>query len=216
MTNDRLRVLLCDDHRIVRGGLQRMLAEDSGILVVADVGTAAEAVAAAGRLQPDIVVLDIGLPDGSGISAIGRILGASPASRVLMLTMHDDVAYLREAFASGALGYVLKAAADIELIQAIHDVARGERYVHPTLGAALLGRDTNVEGRSVSTVAGLSEREAEILRLLALGHTNPEMAEVLDLSVRTVETYRYRLQQKVGLRSRAELVRLAREMGLVR
>ncbi|WP_165440849.1 MULTISPECIES: response regulator [Protofrankia] len=209
-------MLLCDDHRIVRGGLQRMLAEDSGILVVADVGTAAEAVAAAGRLQPDIVVLDIGLPDGSGISAIGRILGASPASRVLMLTMHDDVAYLREAFASGALGYVLKAAADIELIQAIHDVARGERYVHPTLGAALLGRDTNVEGRSVSTVAGLSEREAEILRLLALGHTNPEMAEVLDLSVRTVETYRYRLQQKVGLRSRAELVRLAREMGLVR
>ncbi|KLL09838.1 response regulator [Protofrankia coriariae] len=216
MTNDRLRVLLCDDHRIVRGGLRRMLAEDSGILVVADVGTAAEAVAAAGRLQPDIVVLDIGLPDSSGISAIGRILGASPASRVLMLTMHDDVAYLREAFASGALGYVLKAAADIELIQAIHDVAKGERYVHPTLGAALLGRDTSAEGRSVSTVAGLSEREAEILRLLALGHTNPEMAEVLDLSVRTVETYRYRLQQKVGLRSRAELVRLAREMGLVK
>ncbi|HEY1969038.1 MAG TPA: response regulator transcription factor [Pseudonocardia sp.] len=213
--SDQLRVLICDDHKIVRGGLRRMLNEDPAIVVIEDVGTAAEAVAAAARTKPDVVVLDVGLPDRSGLSAIGVITEASPESRILVLTMHDDVAYLREAFVSGALGYVLKAAADVELIQAVHDVAAGIRYVHPALGAALLEKNSASEAPEESRVSGLSEREAEILRLLALGYTNPEMADMMHLSVRTVETYRYRLQQKVGLRSRAELARLARESGLV-
>jgi DNA-binding NarL/FixJ family response regulator len=213
---DQLTVVICDDHRIVRGGLRRMLAEDPTLAVIDDVGTAAEVVAAAARTRPDVVVLDVTLPDRSGLSAIGMITEASPTTRILILTMHDDVAYLREAFAAGALGYVLKAAADVELIQAVHDVAKGIRYVHPALGAALLKKKEPANGAAREAgLSGLSEREAEILRLLALGYTNPEMAEMMRLSVRTVETYRYRLQQKVGLRSRAELARLARESGLV-
>lgn len=211
---DQLRVLICDDHKIVRGGLRRMLAEDPAILVTDDVGTAAEVVATAARTKPDVVVLDVGLPDRSGLSAIGLIIAESPRTKILILTMHDDVAYLREAFAAGALGYLHKAAADIELIQAVRDVAAGIRYVDPALGAALLELNSPTPARE-TRLSGLSEREAEILRLLALGYTNPEMADMMGLSVRTVETYRYRLQQKVGLRSRAELARLARESGLV-
>lgn len=211
---DQLQVLICDDHKIVRGGLRRMLSEDPAIQIVDDVGTATEAVAAVARTKPDVVVLDVGLPDQSGLSAIGLIKEASPRTKILVLTMHDDVAYLREAFAAGALGYVLKAAADVELFQAVHDVAQGIRYVHPALGAALLERKSANVARE-SRVEALSAREAEILRLLALGYTNPEMADMMRLSVRTVETYRARLQQKVGLRSRAELARLARDSGLV-
>lgn len=208
-------MILCDDHALVREGLRRVLSDDSLIEVVADVGTAAAAVEACEAHRPDIVLLDVSLPDESGIVAIQRVLAVSPNSRILMLTMHEDVAYLREAFAEGAMGYVLKAAADVEVLQAVHEVAAGRRYVHPTLGAALLrpGSATAEEGAALA--AGLTEREKEILRNLSLGYTNPEMAEMLGLSVRTIETYRWRLQQKVGLRTRAELARLAREAGLV-
>jgi DNA-binding NarL/FixJ family response regulator len=211
-----IRLVICDDHRVVREGLRRVLSEDPELSVLADVGTAADVVQACAEHQPDVVVLDVTLPDGSGIGAIPRITAVSPASRVLVLTMHDDVAYLREAFAAGAAGYVLKAAADVELLDAVHQVHSGRRYVHPTLGAALLNGDGETSnGTAASATRGLSEREAEILRYLALGYTNTEMAEMLTLSVRTVETYRLRLQQKVGLRSRAELARLARESGLL-
>jgi DNA-binding NarL/FixJ family response regulator len=214
VVTDRIRMVVCDDHTLVREGLRRVLMEDPSIDVIADVGTAADAVEACRRHRPDIVLLDVTLPDGSGIAAIGKIAEVSPDSRILMLTMHEDVAYLREAFAEGAMGYVLKAAADVELLHAVHEVRRGVRYVHPTLGAALLEPPAPAAGEG-ALVSNLSEREKEILRYLSLGYTNPEMAEMLSLSVRTVETYRWRLQQKVGLRSRAELVRLAREAGLV-
>lgn len=210
-----VRVVICDDHKVVRAGLSRVLAEKEDIEVVADVGTASEMAAATARLHPDVVILDIALPDASGITAIEGVIRSSPKTKVLILTMHDDVAYLREAFAAGALGYVLKAAADVELIHAVHDVAAGKRYVHPELGAALLGAGGKPIDQPGDRELGLSEREVEILRLLALGHTNPEMAALLNLSVRTVETYRYRLQQKVGLRSRAELARLARDSGIL-
>jgi two-component system response regulator NreC len=211
----RIRVVLCDDHKIVRSGLRRVLTEDPGIDVIGDFGTAAEVIAEARHLTPDVVVMDIGLPDSSGIDAVGRVVHASPGTRVLMLTMHDDIAYLREAFSAGALGYVLKAAADVELIQAVHEVAAGKRYVHPVLGAALLASESASGSPQESAALGLSDRETEILRFLALGYTNSEMATMMQLSIRTVETYRYRLQQKVGLRSRAELARLARESGLL-
>lgn len=214
VVTDRIRMVVCDDHTLVREGLRRVLLEDPAIDVIADVGTAADAIEACRRHRPDIVLLDVTLPDGSGIAAIQKITEASPDSRILMLTMHEDVAYLREAFAEGAMGYVLKAAADVELLHAVHEVRRGVRYVHPTLGAALLEPPPPAAGEG-ALVSNLSEREKEILRYLSLGYTNPEMAEMLSLSVRTVETYRWRLQQKVGLRSRAELVRLAREAGLV-
>ncbi|HEX3613164.1 MAG TPA: response regulator transcription factor [Sporichthyaceae bacterium] len=217
---DPIRLVICDDHRVVREGLRRVLSEDPDLLVLADVGTSADVVGACAQHRPDVVVLDVTLPDGSGIGAIPRIAAVSPGTRVLVLTMHDDLAYLREAFAAGAAGYVLKAAADVELFDAVHQVFAGHRYVHPTLGAALIDAQTDpgpngVGKPSVSMTHGLSEREAEILRYLALGYTNTEMAQMLTLSVRTVETYRLRLQQKVGLRSRAELARLARESGLL-
>ena len=209
------RVILCDDHQIVRIGLKHLLAEDAGIEVVDDVSTAQQAIDSARRHHPDVAILDIGLPDKSGIAIVGDIMRENSDVKILMLTMHDDIAYLRESFAAGALGYVVKAAADTELIRAVYDVARGTRYVHPALGAALLNSDVaSTAARPESAISGLSVREAEILRLLALGYTNLEMAQMLALSVRTVETYRYRLQQKLGLRSRAELARLARDSGL--
>jgi DNA-binding NarL/FixJ family response regulator len=156
--------------------------------------------------------MDLSLAGEDWISATRRIAEASPNTRVLVLTMHADVAYLRQAFEAGAAGYVLKKAADVELVMAVRTVAQGNQYVHPDLGAALLEEDFS-GGRS-GQARPLSARETEILRLLALGYTNPEMANTLHLSVRTVEGYRSSIQQKLGLRSRAELAAFARDAGL--
>lgn len=210
------RVVLCDDHTIMRSGLRRILGEAPDITVVGEAGTAHAAVETVRAERPDVVVMDLALPDESGITAIERIMAASPTSRVLVLTMHDDVAYLQEAFAAGATGYVVKAAADMELLRAVREVAAGVRYVDPTLGAALLDGRSQPRSSAISPVAALSERELEILRLLALGYTNSEMARKLQLSVRTIETYRSRMQQKMGVRSRADLASLARDAGLTR
>jgi DNA-binding NarL/FixJ family response regulator len=215
VNDQQITLVICDDHAVVRGGLRLVLNADPRITVIGDVGTAHELLDAVGRANPDLVLLDIGLPGTSGVEVIQDVLSASPKSKILILTMHDDVAYLREAFAAGAHGYVVKAAAHTELIQAVHAVASGERYVHPTLGAALLTAGAvNEKLRESGQVSDLAEREVDVLRLLALGYTNSEMASMLQLSIRTVETYRYRLQQKVGLRSRAALARLAREAGI--
>ncbi|MBF6556344.1 MAG: response regulator transcription factor [Acidimicrobiales bacterium] len=215
MSGGSIRMVICDDHQVVRRGLLLVLNADPEITVIGDVGTSGAVVAVAAECHPDVVLLDLGLPDSGGIDTIAKIHQVSPTTKVLILTMHDDIAYLREAFAAGAHGYVVKAAADTELLQAVHAVAAGERYVHPALGASMLTVDrVNEKPHETGTVSKLSEREVEVLRLLALGYTNSEMATMLQLSIRTVETYRYRLQQKVGLRSRAELARLARESGI--
>lgn len=215
MSNGTIRIVICDDHEVVRGGLRLVLNADPGISVVDDVGTSQAVVASARGQRPDVVLLDLGLPDAGGVETIGEILNVSPSSRILVLTMHDDVAYLRETFAAGAHGYVVKAAAHTELLQAVRTVASGGRYVHPSLGASLLTADlANEKLRKTGSVCDLSDREIEVLRLLALGYTNSEMAKMLRLSIRTVETHRYRLQQKVGMRSRAQLARLARESGI--
>jgi two-component system, NarL family, response regulator NreC len=211
----RLRVAVCDDHSVVRAGLRTILEDDPTIEVVGEAATADEAVALAGAVRPDVFVIDLSLPDESGVSATRRIRQASAETKVLILTMHDDVAYLREAFEAGAAGYVLKKAADMELLLALRTVAAGERYVHPALGAALLDQTSLPVPPRGPAVPELSARESEILRLLALGHTNPEIAGSLHLSVRTVETYRSNIQLKLGVRSRAELARLARESGLL-
>ncbi|HEY1971993.1 MAG TPA: response regulator transcription factor [Pseudonocardia sp.] len=215
MSEEMIRVVLCDDHAVVRGGLRLVLNADPGISVIDDVGTSRAVVASARERKPDIVLLDLGLPDVGGVETIAEIRRASPSSRIVILTMHDDVAYLREAFAAGAHGYVVKAAAHTDLLQAVHTVAAGGRYVHPALGASLATADSvNEKLRKAGAVGDLSEREVDVLRLLALGYTNSEMAKMLRLSIRTVETHRYRLQQKVGVRSRAQLARLARESGI--
>ena len=210
---DALRVALCDDHAIVRGGLRRIL-EEQGIVVVGEAGSAAEAEELARGTMPDVFVMDLGLPDVSGIEATARVRRASPGTAVLVLTVHDDVAYLRRAFEAGATGYLVKDAADVDLVAAVRTVGAGAQYVHPTLGAALLG-GASTDHRLTGPGGELSERELEVLRHVALGLTNAEIAEQLYVSVRTVETHRSHIHQKLGVRSRAELVRLARDAGLL-
>ncbi len=178
------------------------------------VSTGKGAVALAGTCLPDVFVMDLGLPDGSGIDATASVVRISPATRVLVLTGHDDVAYLRRAFEAGAAGYLIKDAADIELVQAVRLVASGKQYVHPTLGAALLAPDAS-PARLGGPGGELSDRELEVLRMMALGLTNAEIAKQLYVSVRTVETHRSHIHQKLNVRNRAELVRRAKEAGLL-
>ncbi|MFP5318189.1 MAG: response regulator [Acidimicrobiia bacterium] len=209
-----VRVALCDDHGVVRSGLRHILEAEPDLTVVGEAASAAEAVELAARRQPDVLVMDVGLPDGSGLGATAEVLRVSPHTRVLVLTVHDDVAYLRRAFEAGAAGYLLKEAADVELVQAVRQVAAGRQYVHPAMGAALLAADAP-PARLAGPGGELSERELEVLRLVALGMTNAEIAERLFVSVRTVETHRAHIHQKLNVRSRAELVRLARDAGVL-
>ena len=211
---DPIRVALCDDHAVVRGGLRRILEEEPDVEVVGEAGNAAEAATLAAATHPDVFVMDLGLPGASGIDATRQVLIASPDTKVLVLTVHDDVAYLRKAFDAGAAGYLVKEAADVELVLAVRHVAAGHEYVHPSLGAALLA--PGAAGPRPGGPGGeLSDREIEVLRLVALGHTNAEVAAELYVSVRTVETHRAHLQQKLNLKTRADLVRYAREFGLL-
>lgn len=211
--SEMIRVALCDDHAVVRSGLRRIVADEPGFEVVGEAGTAEEAVAVARAERPDVFVMDLGLPGTSGIEATRQVVEVSPETAILVLTVHDDVAYLRKAFDAGARGYLVKDAADVELVQAIRQVAAGEEYVHPRLGAALLS--PSAAGHLVGPGGELSERELEVLRLVALGNTNAEIATELYVSVRTVETHRAHVQQKLGIKARAELVRYAREHGLL-
>ena len=213
--NDRevVRVALCDDHSVVRSGLRRILEAEADIEIVGEAATVREAIVLASAQQPDVFVMDVGLPDGSGIAATIELRRASPNTRVLVLTVHDDIAYLRRAFEAGADGYMGKEAADVELVRAVRQVASGHQYVHPTLGAALLAPAP--PARLGGPGGDLSEREREVLRLIALGSTNSEIAEQLYVSIRTVETHRAHIQQKLDIRTRAELVRFAREAGVL-
>lgn len=211
---DPIRIALCDDHAVVRSGLRHILEAEGDFEVVGEAGSAAAAVEVAGEVRPDVFVMDLGLPDRSGIAATADVCAVSPATRVLVLTVHDDVAYLRRAFDAGAAGYLVKEAADVDLVQAVRQVAAGKQYVHPTLGAALLSPDAPT-ARPAGPGGELSEREVEVLTLIANGLTNSEIAKQLYVSVRTVETHRAHIHQKLNLRTRAELVSVAREAGLL-
>jgi two-component system response regulator NreC len=207
---DSIRVVICDDHALVRSGLRKLL-EEEGIVVSGEAVSAEEAIARAGKDSPDVLLLDVTMPGRSGIEALPDLAAAAPQMKVLMLSMQDDPAYVRRAFAAGANGYLLKDAADAELVKAIHEVSAGRRYVHPLLGARLAAAEAADESNALPDP--LSGREHEVLRLLALGHTNHEIAKLLFLSIRTVETHRARIVQKLGLKSRAEIVRYALERG---
>jgi two-component system, NarL family, response regulator NreC len=202
-----IRVLVVDDHAVVRSGLRALLDREDQIAVVDEAATADEAVFRMIEHKPDVLLMDVTMPGMSGLEAIPKLLQASPATRVLMLSMHDDPRYVREAFAAGASGYVLKEAADTEVVAAIRTVAAGQSYVNPSLGA----RMAEAEGKAAAEAKAdpLSEREHEVLRMLALGHTNQEIAKALYISVRTAETHRAHIMQKLGLASRADLVRYA-------
>jgi len=208
-----IRVLVVDDHAVVRTGLRRILDAEPDIETVGEAPNAERAVFEALELQPDVVLLDVVMPGKSGIEGMPAVLQAVPATKVLVLSMQDDPRYVREAFDAGASGYVLKEAADAEVVAAVRAVAAGERYVHPALGARLIAADQ--EERKRADADPLSDREREVLRLLALGHTNQEIAKMLFISVRTAETHRAHIMQKLHLGSRAELVRYALAEGLL-
>ena len=207
------RVLIVDDHAVVRSGLRLLLDKEEDIEVVGEAGSADEAVRAARQHQPDVILLDVVMPGRSGIEAAPALREAAPETKLLVLSMQDDPSYVREAFSAGAMGYVLKEAADTEVVAAVREVAGGGRYVHPALGARLAAAEAEARARADSDP--LSEREREVLRLLALGHTNQEIAKMLYISVRTAETHRAHIMQKLRLSTRAELVRHALESGLL-
>jgi two-component system response regulator NreC len=207
------RVLIVDDHAVVRAGLRLLLDAEADLETVGEAADGREAIFEARSTRPDVILLDVVMPDQSGLDALPTLLHENPGTRVLILSMQDDPRYVREAFAAGASGYVLKEAADNEVVGAVREVARGGRYVHPELGARLVAAEADAERRAEEDP--LSEREREVLRLLALGHTNQEIAAKLYISVRTAETHRAHIMQKLRLGSRAELVRHALAQGLL-
>lgn len=207
------RVLIIDDHAVVRSGLRLLLAAQEDIEPVGEAGNARDGVFQARTLKPDVILLDMVMPDQSGLEVLPQLIHENPQAKVLVLSMQDDPQYVREAFGAGASGYVLKEAADTEVVSAIREVAKGGRYVHPELGARLIAAEADERRREAEDP--LSEREREVLRLLALGHTNQEIAKMLYISVRTAETHRAHIMQKLGLQTRAELVRHALDQGLL-
>jgi two-component system response regulator NreC len=208
-----IRVILVDDHAVVRSGLRLLLDAEEDMEVVGEGGNAKDAIFRARALKPDVILLDVVMPGESGIDVLPKLLEESPESKVLVLSMQDDPSYVREAFAAGANGYVLKEAVDEEVVAAVREIAGGGRYVHPALGARMVAADA--EERAAAAADPLSEREREVLRLLALGHTNQEIAEQLFISVRTAESHRAHIMQKLRLSTRAELVRYALTHGLL-
>jgi two-component system response regulator NreC len=208
-----VRVLIVDDHAVVRAGLRLLIDGEDDLEAAGEAGSAGEAVLQARSLKPDVVLMDVVMPDQSGLDVVPTILHERPETRILVLSMQDDPQYVRQAFSAGASGYVLKEAADTEVVAAIREVAAGGRYVHPELGARLVAAETAAE--QLAEADPLSDREREVLRLLALGHTNQEIAKQLYISVRTAETHRAHIMQKLRLASRAELVRHALEHGLL-
>jgi two-component system response regulator NreC len=213
----KTRILLADDHAVLRAGLRLLLNSQADLEVVGEAASGIEVIALAETLQPDLILLDLSMPSLGGLDALRALRHIAPGSRILILTMPDDPQYLRQALKNGAAGYVLKRAADIELLSAVRAVLQGEVYVHSSMTRVLLEdllpqTDSGNESDLWNT---LSEREQEVLRQVALGYTGTEIAEKLSLSVKTVETYRARGMEKLGLINRAALVRYALRRGLI-
>jgi two-component system response regulator NreC len=206
-----IRIVLADDHAVVRRGLELLLDAEPGFEVVAAVGDVEAAIRTTRGYKPDVLVLDLNMPGGSSLDAIPEILKASPTTSIAVLTMQNEPAFARQALGAGALAYVLKEAADDELVTAVRRTAAGETYLNPQLGARMAAEPPTAPGPPDD----LSEREVEVLRMIALGHTNAEIAAQLYLSIRTVESHRAHIQQKLRRSSRADLVRYALDHGLV-
>jgi two-component system response regulator NreC len=212
-----IRVLIVDDHAILRSGLRMLLGAQPDMDVVGEASDGAEAARLVGEVQPDVVLLDLAMPGTSGLDALRMIKRDTPTTRVLILSQYDDESYLRRTLEAGAAGYVLKRAADVELLSAIRAVSRGEVYLEPMLTRLVVndlfnrGDDSSVSDRART----LSDREREVLQLVALGNTNQQIADRLVLSVKTVETYKARVMEKLGVRGRAALVRYAMEQKLI-
>jgi two-component system, NarL family, response regulator NreC len=207
-----IRLVLADDHAVVRTGLRLLLDGEEGMEVVAEAGDAESALRAVLGYKPDVLVLDLNMPgELSSLEALPGVAERSPDTRTVVLTMQEDPEFARRALRAGAAAYVLKEAADAELVEAVRRAAAGETYLNPSLGAKLAAAPPPAAGNPDD----LSAREVEVLRLIALGHTNAEIGEQLFLSIRTVETHRAHVQQKLRRSTRAELVRYAIDHGLL-
>ncbi len=206
---ETIGIVIADDHAVVRRGLKQLLGAEPGFEILAEAGDLDAARRYVRGHHPDVLVLDVNLPGGSSITKIPEIRAESPDTAIVVLTMQDEPAYARQALSAGALGYVLKEAAETELVEAVRRAAVGDTFLNPRLGARVAAEPPP------GPPDGLSEREVEVLRMIALGYTNAEIAEQLYLSVRTVETHRAHIQQKLRLGSRAELVRYALDHKLV-
>jgi two-component system response regulator NreC len=209
MVSETIKIVLADDHAVVRSGLKMLLDAEPDLEVTAVAGDVQTMLRYARGHRPKILILDLNMPGGSCLEAIPEVRRISPETEVVVLTMQADPAFARQALAAGARAYVLKEAADSELVEAVRRAAAGDTYLNPQLGARLAAEP------AAGPPDDLSERELEVLRLIALGHTNAEIAQQLYLSVRTVETHRAHIQQKLRRSSRSELVRYAFERGLV-
>jgi two-component system response regulator NreC len=208
-SEEPIRIVLADDHQVVRSGLRMLLDGESGFEVVAEASDVDGARRYVRGHHPNVLVLDLNMPGGSSLQAIPTIRQESPETQIVVLTMQQEPAFAREALGAGAVGYVLKEAADDELVEAVRRAAVGERYLNPALGARIASEPPP------GPPDDLSPREVDVLRLIALGHTNAEIGEQLYLSVRTVETHRSHIQQKLRLSTRAELVGYALDRGLI-
>jgi len=203
-------IVIADDHSVVRSGLRMLLDAEPGFEVVAEAGDVETATRYVRGYKPSVLILDLNMPGKPSLPAIPELREDFPNTQIVVLTMQDDPAFAREAMRAGALGYVLKEAADAELVEAVRMAATGTTYLHPQLGARLAAAPEEPAAKD-----DLTEREREVLRLIALGHTNSEVAKQLYLSVRTVESHRAHIQQKLRLSTRAELVRYALGAGLI-
>jgi two-component system response regulator NreC len=219
----KIRVLLADDHAVLRAGLRALLNSQPDIEVVGEAADGDEALRAAERVRPDIVLMDITMPGTDGLEATRRLKHRQPQVRVIVLTMHEDEEFLRQVLAAGGSGYVLKKAAESELLSALRAVHRGEAFIYPSLTQVLIEgylRQTEERGRKKELAEpapdNLTAREVEVLRLIAQGYTNQQIADQLVISVKTVETHKAHIMDKLGLRSRVELVRYAVQRGLLR
>jgi two-component system response regulator NreC len=210
-----IRILIADDHVVVRSGVRALLEADAEIVTVGEAGDGETTLELAASLQPDVVLLDISMPPDNGIEIARRLKRAHPKTTVVFLTMHEDEALLHEALHAGAAGYVVKRAEESEIRQAIHAAVRGDIWVHPTMTRALLHQSSPAEVRRGPAVEALTPRELDVLRLLVRGNTNRQIADLLGLSMRTVENHRANLMGKLGLSSRVELVNYAEEHHLL-
>ena len=206
---ETIRIVIADDHAVVRRGLRQVLDAEAGFEVVAEAANLDDARRYVRGHHPHVLVLDLNMPGGSSLEHIPRIRSEFPDTQIVVLTMQNEPAYARQALSAGALGYVLKEAAEEELVEAIKRAAVGDTYLNPRLGARVAAEPPP------GPPDGLSEREVDVLRLIALGYTNAEIGDQLHLSVRTVETHRAHIQQKLSLATRSDLVRYALEHKLV-